>query len=376
MNHSKTVIFGGVPVAARVVSAIAHVIAPVASVGFFLAVATPARACQVCTTTGLYNLIRFSALWFWLLLAWTVVAVVADVRSARAGGAAPHRWRDWFCRPALLLFLWATVAAFILGGAPAVFALTPAAWLPFLAPRLSPKWNREGSFARRAPRWLRWTAGFFSAAAALTFVLGVFVLPAIENEPNCRAKSTETRSRLERVADAVDRYRARAGTLPPVVSVEGEDKSFFSFPSDASRRLDPGGSLRDRDLEDPFAYHGRRHPFLLAPIFYPLSYAALLPDDLSHRFIYNDPGLFHGIQYFPLGSGYLLCARGPDTVFSPEIRDVALHSPNTLTVPPDDSPTKNRSRTRYPITLTPFLYDPTNGTFSPGDIVLLARDPN
>lgn len=354
---------------------IARAIAPVAMIGFLLAVATPVLACQTCTTTGLYNITRFPALWFWLLIAWTVVVAVADVRAARTGDGAPYRWRDWFCRPALLLFLWA-VAASLMGGPLGVFALTPAAWLPFLAPRLSPKWNREGSFARRAPRWLRWAAGFFSAVAALTFFFGVFTLPPIENEPNCRIKCTEVRARLERVADAVDRYHARVGALAPAVSIEREDESLFFFPSDDPRRLDPGGPLRDRDLEDPFAYRARHNPFLLAPIFYPFSFAALLPDDLSHPFIYRDPGLFHGIQYFPLGTGYLLTARGPDTVFSPEIRDVALRSPDSLTVPPDDSHTKDRSRTRYPVALTSHLYDPTNGIFSPGDIVLLTRDPD
>src|SRR5262245_16635757 len=43
----------------------------------------PAAACQICTMTILYNVFRFIPIWMYLLLLWTVVALIAGFVVAR-----------------------------------------------------------------------------------------------------------------------------------------------------------------------------------------------------------------------------------------------------------------------------------------------------
>lgn len=167
-------------------------------------------------------------------------------------------------------------------------------------------------------------------------IIAVLAAIAVPNflEAQTRAKVSRAKSDLRTLANAVESYFIDHGTYPP----DGDDTQFLDFNVMKTLRVLTTPIAYTKSLPfDPFNTDKATDPAL----------QSLFPGDPPYTYIYNTFGNSLGINLSGFGP------TPPDNDGFPD--NYGLSSPGP-------------SRSFDSAVGTPITYDPTNGTFSAGDI--------
>lgn len=319
----------------------------------FTTVARRADACQICAVTSLYNGFRFGAVWFYLFVAWTVAALIADNQISQD---------ETIEKPGTFLFsrspLKLLVVIIVLFVFPGVHFLA-LFYFPFILFRYcKPRsfWRKrprsENVVRKYAPAWFRKTSLVTLILLFVSIVPSYYILPLMLNEPQARSLCSGIKRGMAGVAPIVERYLEEFGEYPPVGREERDGETYLTL--DTNELVKIGSFPKEEELKallvDPFAVRFRRVWFSDGAVF---AFIGLF------RGLYpcytKDPDMFNNVQYYHDESGFVLWGRGPDGDF--DVTEQYLENLGSIADMQDID------------AIVGVLYDPTNGTISNGDIL-------
>lgn len=257
----------------------------IALIGVMVVSAPDASACQVCTVALTYNALRFTAVWFWILIAWTGLTIIAELRG-RSKPPRPHLFG-----PALWLLGIVFALGLLMGANLLVLLFLPKLMIPV-------------AFRKRAaPNWLVNSARALTAAMLVSIPLAYWVLPMVINEPGTRAKAQQVQSDLRFYATALESYHVDS----------------HEFPIELPTRTTLPVYTR-MDGIDPFGYEK------MSCRFAELSMFPILADHSG----YMRPGPPQSLAYRRDGVRAWVISRGPNTQFDMPLEKLPKLSDNEL----------------------------------------------
>lgn len=324
-------------------------------VSAFVVAGTPAEACQICTAIGFYSMLPFGVIWFYLLIAWAGIALVADFRASASEGPASSSLLH--SKSALLLGL-AVIVLSVAGLHFVALLAFPFVLAPYFLPARFLARPNSRLRALQAPTWLRRAGQGTAAALALSLVPAYSLFPEMLAEAQTRAVIARARTDMRQAANWLVGFKTERQFYPEPIVVIRDGTPWSLLDINSLKLIAPDRSNDDlwyltRDL---FVHRRRPLPALMAvPIFLPYSLSGF-----RWEYVERDTKSLDRNRYLKFDNGFVLWSRGPDGEFSDGL--------------PDHIKLVRNGDAKASAALASMTYDPTNGTVSAGDIFLIGPD--
>ena len=191
----------------------------------------------------------------------------------------------------------------------------------------------------KSPKHHRYAGAIFLLAFLISAPIAQWVSPYVCSEPEARATVSKCNLALTAMGDFVESRFPSGPPWPKPASLRTDEKVYSVLPEELLREIVNSDNLES--TSDPFATR---------QAIYPLSYLVgpgLPPNNFFRRITEG----FDGAQYLAGEKGFVFWMRGPDGVFSKGLErelENAVHG--------------------EPHAVVDYAYDPSNGSFSDGDL--------
>jgi hypothetical protein len=313
-------------------------------------------ACEVCVAIGNYDGFRFGVFWFYLLIVWTVAALVTDLLEGR--GRAIWEPRSFpFSGSALLLVCVVLVVSFAGLHFLALLAF-PFLLAPYCLPVRMLRKKRSREKAQYAPQWFRRASQVTALLLALSVIPSYLLFPLMHQGAMTRGLLGKTRSNMKKTGTLIERYHETFSRYPLAAIQQHRGRVYSALDPANLTTASPDIDLEyaEQLLRDPFSYKMRSVPRVAnLAVFFPYSLTGRRQDGVE-----KDPTAYDRIQYCLTNSGYALWSRGPDTLFASRFPEIVR--------------LRQSGSTTASAALVQITYDPTNGTVSAGELYFIGPE--